>query len=86
MISMMLTCDASVVVDYNRIRAGLCNTPLDVEYDKNSIEQCPSKHGLLNITYIRVDLPVSRSYRRKVCFVAESGCVCVCVCAYVGWG
>ena len=35
----MLTCDASVVLDYDKIRSGLCNTPLDVEYDNSSIEQ-----------------------------------------------
>ena len=38
-IRMMLMCDASVVVSYNRKRLRLPNAPLDVEYDNNRTEE-----------------------------------------------
>ena len=38
---MMVLCDANVIIEYDRRGSGLCNTPLDVEYDNNTIEQFP---------------------------------------------
>ena len=40
-ISMMVLCDASVVIEYDRRRSGLPSAPLDMEYDNSSIEQEP---------------------------------------------
>tara|TARA_B110000090_G_C13212290_1_gene381366 strand:- start:247 stop:444 length:198 start_codon:yes stop_codon:yes gene_type:complete len=38
-ISMMVLCNAIDEVEYDRARSGLSNTPLDVQYDINSIEK-----------------------------------------------
>jgi len=38
-ISMMLTCDANVVVGYDKSRSELPSAPLDMEYNHNNIEQ-----------------------------------------------
>ena len=35
-ISMKLTCDASVVVEYDRRRSGLCNAAISRKYDNYS--------------------------------------------------
>ena len=35
---MMVICDASDVIKYDRRTLGLCNAPLDMEYHNNSIE------------------------------------------------
>jgi hypothetical protein len=43
-ISMMVLCDASVIVIYDKRRSGISSAPLDVEYDNSSIEQYPPKH------------------------------------------
>ena len=37
-ISIMVICYASDIIEYDRIRSGLSNAPLDMEYDNNSIE------------------------------------------------
>ena len=36
---MMLLCNANDIVKNDRRRSGLPSAPLDMEYDKNSIEQ-----------------------------------------------
>ena len=47
-ISMMVSCNANVITDYNRRRSGLPSAPLDMEYDSSSIEQLSSKHRHIN--------------------------------------
>ena len=36
---MIMLCDASVVVEYDRRMPGLPSAPLDIEYDNNNIEE-----------------------------------------------
>jgi len=38
-ISMMLMCNASDIVEYGRRRSGFPSAPLDMEYDNNGIER-----------------------------------------------
>ena len=38
MISMMVLCNASAIIEYDRRRSGLPSAPLDMEYDDNSME------------------------------------------------
>ena len=46
---MMLTCDASVVVKYDRRRSRLRNAAMNMKYDDYSTETQPSKHTTYNI-------------------------------------
>ena len=36
---MMVICNGSVIIEYEKRRQGLPNAPLDVKYDNSSIEQ-----------------------------------------------
>mgnify|MGYP006076608443 CR=1 FL=1 len=42
-ISMMVSYNANAIVEYDRIRSGLSNAPLDMKYDNNITEIQPSK-------------------------------------------
>ena len=35
---MMMSCNANVIIEYDRRRQGLSNAPLDRKYDNSSIE------------------------------------------------
>ena len=37
-ISMMVICNDIVLIEYDRRISGICNAPLDMKYENNSIE------------------------------------------------
>ena len=51
---MMLTCDASVVVKYDRRRSRLRNAAMNMKYDDYRTEIQPSKHTTYNIAKINM--------------------------------
>ena len=69
-ISMMVTCNANAIIEYDRRRSGLSHTPLDMEYDNNSIEQLSSKHRLSILILARTawqkDSIPARMARRRI--------------------
>jgi len=40
-ISIMVLCNANVIIENDRRRQGLSSAPVDMEYDNNSIEYSP---------------------------------------------